>query len=81
MKRSVLLAFLCVVYSSVQAQIIDAYKNVWPVNDQALLKSLNGEWQLKVVKGVESSEKGKLSVPPDFGGFNISEGVTHLKPR
>jgi hypothetical protein len=19
--------------------------------------------------------------PPDFGGFNISEGVTHLKPR
>ena len=63
MKRSVLFAFLCVVYSSVQAQVVDAYKNVWPVNDQALLKSLNGEWQLKVVKGVESSEKGKLSVP------------------
>jgi len=55
MKRSVLLAFLGVVYSSVQAQVVDAYKNVWPVNDQALLKSLNGEWQLKVVKGVEPS--------------------------
>ena len=55
MKRSVLLAFLCVVCSSVQAQVVDAYKNIWPVNDQALLKSLNGEWQLKVVKGVEPS--------------------------
>ena len=25
--------------------------------------------------------QGQIFKAPDFGGFNISEGVTHLKPR
>ena len=33
------------------AQTGDAFKGVWPVTDKSIQKSLNGEWQLKVIKG------------------------------
>jgi hypothetical protein len=31
------------------AQTGDAFKGVWPVTDKSIQKSLNGEWQLKVI--------------------------------
>ena len=49
------LLFLCLVgsaASTVRAQVADALQGVWPVTDPACLQSLNGMWQLKVVKGV-----------------------------
>ena len=42
-----------------RAQVADAFKGVWPVTDKAMMKSLNGEWKLKVVKGIG----GDNSVP------------------
>lgn len=34
------------------SQVADAFKGFWPVTDKGVQKSLNGEWQLKVVKGI-----------------------------
>jgi beta-galactosidase len=34
----------------------DAFKDIWPVTDKSLMRSLNGEWQLKVVKGVTADK-------------------------
>ncbi|MBR2150422.1 MAG: hypothetical protein IJ902_03435 [Prevotella sp.] len=42
-----------------RAQVADAFKGVWPVTDKTMMKSLNGEWKLKVVKGIG----GDNSVP------------------
>ena len=36
-----------------KAEIGDAFKGVWPVTDPAMKMSLNGMWQLKVVKGID----------------------------
>ena len=32
----------------------DAFKDIWRVTDKTVMRSLNGEWQLKVVKGIDS---------------------------
>jgi len=61
--KKILSILLGVVSLTATAQMGDAFKGVWPVTDKSVMKSLNGEWQLKVVKGVEPSEKGKLPVP------------------
>jgi len=53
------------------AQMGDAFKGVWPVTDKSVMKSLNGEWQLKVVKGITDDKTvpapdnswGKILVP------------------
>ena len=37
-------------FLSVNAQLTDAFKGVYPVSDKAMMKSLNGEWKLKVVR-------------------------------
>ena len=37
-----------------------AFKGVWPVTDKSVMKSLNGDWQLKVVKGIDDDR----TVPP-----------------
>ena len=52
MKQFLTTCLLSVVGLMAYAQMDDAYKGIWPVTDQACMKSLNGEWQLKVVKGV-----------------------------
>ena len=38
----------------------DAFKGFWPVTDPKMKKSLNGTWNLKVVKGID----GRREVPP-----------------
>ena len=30
----------------------DAFKGIWPVTDKTMMRSLNGTWQLKVIKGI-----------------------------
>lgn len=51
-----LFALLVMAIASVRAQVTDALKGVWPVTDKALMKSLNGEWRLKVVKGITNNK-------------------------
>ena len=53
MLKTILLAILLVFFQSVSAEVGDALKGIWPITDSSLIKSLNGEWQLKVIKGVE----------------------------
>ena len=47
-----LLCLVCCDIVAVRAQVTDALQGVWPVTDPACLQSLNGTWQLKVIKGV-----------------------------
>ena len=60
MKQFLTTCLLSVVGMMAYAQMGDAYKGIWPVTDQTWMKSLNGEWQLKVVKGVADDK----TVPP-----------------
>jgi hypothetical protein len=41
------------------AEVYDAFKGIMPVTDKSVMKSLNGTWDLKVVKGID----GKKEVP------------------
>ena len=41
-----------------RAGVEDAFKEVWPVTDKAMMKSLNGTWQLKV-----NGKEGEIPVP------------------
>ena len=53
------------------AQVSDAFQGVLPVTDPMMKKSLNGEWQLKVIKGIADSQTvpaidetwGRIPVP------------------
>ena len=46
--------------TSVRSQVRDAFADVLPVTDTGMMKSLNGEWQLKVVEGIADGQ----TVPP-----------------
>ena len=47
----IFIAVLC------QAQVNDAFKGFWPVTDKNMQKSLNGRWNLKVVKGIDDQKE------------------------
>ena len=52
MKRFVyVMAFLLFV-TGIKAQVRDAFDGILPVTDPQMKRSLNGEWQLKVVQGI-----------------------------
>ncbi|MBR4898651.1 MAG: hypothetical protein IKZ48_07700 [Prevotella sp.] len=85
-----LLPYLCVLQTeAVNAmydnggipQVIDALKGVWPVTDKQKMKSLNGEWQLKVVNGltedktvpVADASWGEIPVPGCWEAYGFCE--------
>ena len=51
MKRITVVTLLCTLFLTVNAQLTDAMKGIYPVTDKSMMKSLNGEWKLKVVRG------------------------------
>ncbi len=63
------------------AQIVDAFKGIYPVTDRTQMKSLNGEWQLKVVKGINDEKTvpqtdgtwGKIPVPGCWEAYGFCE--------
>lgn len=65
----------------VKAEIGDAFKGVWPVTDPLMTRSLNGEWQLKVVKGIDDKREvpaadatwGKIAVPGCWEAYGFCE--------
>jgi hypothetical protein len=81
MKKLFLLIVVCVVSMCAKAQIGDAFKGVWPVTDKAMMQSLNGEWQLKVVKGIDDNRTvpavdhtwGTIPVPGCWEAYGFSE--------
>lgn len=52
MKKLVNVLALVLLVAGMRAQIRDAFDGVLPVTDAAMMKSLNGIWQLKVTKGI-----------------------------
>jgi len=42
---------------SVRAQVCDAFHGILPVTDPAMMRSLNGRWNIKVVKGIDDGIK------------------------
>ncbi len=61
------------------AQVGDAFKGIWPVTDKALMKSLNGEWQLKVINSIDSNKAvpqaddswGRIPVPGCWEAYSF----------
>lgn len=51
---------LLLCWTGTKAQITNAFKDVWPVTDNTMMRSLNGTWSLKVVKGIDRD----VTVPP-----------------
>ena len=64
-----------------RAEIGDAMKGVWPVTDPAMMRSLNGEWLLKVVKGIDDKREvptadatwGRIPVPGCWESYGFCE--------
>ena len=57
MIRNVLfILWLLVSVTVARAQVSDAFSGILPVTDPAMTKSLNGEWKLKVVKGIREEQ-------------------------
>lgn len=72
MKKSLVIVMLIVCHLMVcKAQVKDAFGGIMPVTDRQMMRSLNGEWKLKVVEGIkddlpvpqEDSSWGTIPVP------------------
>ena len=55
-KRLVSVMGLLLFFAGTKAQVNDAFQGVLPVTDPMMKKSLNGEWQLKVIKGIADNQ-------------------------
>lgn len=51
-KKALIVLWLALTGASAGAEVIDAFKGILPVTDKSMTRSLNGEWQLKVVVGI-----------------------------
>jgi beta-galactosidase len=70
-KRLVSVMGLLLFFAGTKAQVNDAFQGVLPVTDPMMKKSLNGEWQLKVIKWIADNQTvpavdetwGRIPVP------------------
>ena len=95
MKKTLLLLLLLTTTICGHSQVVDAFKGVWPVTDPAAMKSLNGEWQLRVVNRIDDHGAtvpvadetwGRIPVPGCWERLQVGElgsGMTHgfSKPK
>ena len=80
-KRVLLLFAVCCWLSAVQAEVYDAFKGILPVTDKSVMKSLNGTWDLKVVKGIDGKKEvpakdktwGQIPVPGNWEQYGFCE--------
>jgi beta-galactosidase len=78
--KKMMIFLLGLVSLTATAQVGDAFKGFWPVTDKAVMKSLNGEWQLKVIKGVSDDKTvpavddtwGRIPVPGCWEAYGFS---------
>ena len=68
MRRIVGWLFLALLTLNGWAQTMDAFNGVWPVTDKTMMKSLNGEWQLKV-----NGKEGVIPVPGCWEAYGFCE--------
>lgn len=50
--RRILIISFCLLAIVIRAQVTDAFQGILPVTDTQMKRSLNSEWNLKVVKGI-----------------------------
>jgi len=95
LKKTLLLLLLLTTTICGHSQVVDAFKGVWPVTDPAAMKSLNGEWQLRVVNRIDDHGAtvpvadetwGRIPVPGCWERLQVGElgsGMTHgfSKPK
>ena len=63
------------------AQVGDAFQGILPVTDPAAMKSLNGQWQLKVVEGIDDTSGvpaaddtwGTIAVPGCWEAYGFAK--------
>ena len=81
MKRLLLSLSFVICHLSFSLAQQSAFKGVWPVTDKAMMKSLNGEWNLKVVKGITNDKTvpqtddswGHIPVPGCWEPYGFSK--------
>ena len=81
MKRLLISLSFIICHLSFSLAQQSAFKSVWPVTDKAVMKSLNGEWQLKVVKGIDNDKTvpvadaswDKIPVPGCWEAYGFCE--------
>ena len=83
MKKSLVIVMLIVCHlMACKAQVTDAFGGIMPVTDRQMMRSLNGEWKLKVVEGIkddlpvpqEDASWGTIPVPGCWEGLRAGEG-------
>ena len=85
MKGIVLYIFVVVCSLAAQAQVTDAFQGILPVTDHTMMKSLNGEWSVKVIKGVTDETAvpakdqtwKKIPVPGCWEAYGLCEPTYH----
>ncbi len=81
MKKIVCVICLAVFAAVAKAQVRDAFMGVLPVTDPLMKKSLNGEWQLKVIEGIADSKAvpaadaswGRIPVPGCWEAYGFCQ--------
>ena len=81
MKKIVTMICLTLMMSGMKAQVKDAFQGIFPVTDWQMKKSLNGEWNIKVVKGITNDKSvpaadaswGKIPVPGCWETYGFSK--------
>lgn len=82
MKRNwTMLLVACLWLLSAHAEVYDAFKGIQPVTDKSVMKSLNGTWDLKVVKGIDDKKEvpakdktwGQIPVPGNWEQYGFCE--------
>lgn len=71
MNKLILSSVIIFIAITTKSQVRDCFQGILPVTDRSMMKSLNGEWSLKVIDGisndstvpVEDSTWGKIPVP------------------
>ena len=81
MRKIIILMLMAVAATCGRAEVKDAFKGILPVTDPTMRKSLNGDWSLKVVKGITDDRKvpaaddswGTIPVPGCWEAYDFCE--------
>ena len=85
MKRVLCVIGLVLLLTNVMAQIKDAFQGILPVTDPQMMRSLNGEWHIKIVKGITDDTTvptvdkswGKIPVPGCWEAYGLCKPTYH----
>ena len=82
-KRVVVVLWLAAWFSVAAAQVADAFQGILPVTDVKMMKSLNGDWRLKVIRGV-TADRSVPALDASWGTIPVPgcwEAYGFCKPK